>query len=97
MKTLQGKISATLTALFLGSYVWVPTFAATPEQQPGSASPAQTEKIGDTCTRLDKDQDSYISVSEWKGLKKDAKAFMSADANQDGQLDLIECAKALGS
>jgi hypothetical protein len=96
MKALQSKIPAALTALFLSSYAWAPAFAATPEQQPGAAMPSQTEKMGETCARLDKDQDGYLSISEWKALKLDAKAFKVADADQDGRLDLAECAKTVG-
>ncbi len=102
MKTLQHKIPAVLTALLLGSYAWAPVFAATPaspaapEQPPSAATPAQTEKIGGTCGKLDKDMDGYISAAEWKATKKDSKTFMAADVNQDGHLDLMECAKVLG-
>lgn len=98
MKALQVKIiPAALTALFLGSYAWVPAIAAPTEQQPGAAAPAPTsEKAGEACAKLDKDLDGYLSVAEWKALKN-AKAFKSADANQDGKLDLMECAKALGN
>ena len=85
MKVLQPKVSGLLAALLIGA--WVPAFAATPEeseaQQPAAETPAQLiqEKIGEVCARHDKDQDGFISASEWKdGLKKDDKAFKSADA-----------------
>lgn len=100
MKALQSRIPAALTSLFLGSYAWAPAFAATSEQQPGeqpgAATPSQTEKIGDICARLDKDQDGYLSISEWKAVNMDEKAFEVADANQDGRLGLMECAKTMG-
>lgn len=100
MKALQSKIPAALTVLFLGSYAWSLAFAATSEQQPGeqpgAETPTQTEKIGDICARLDEDQDGYLSISEWKALKMDEKAFEVADANHDGRLGLMECAKTMG-
>lgn len=96
MKAQQGKIPAALTALFLGGYVWAPAFAASPEQQPGAATPAQTGKTGDACASFDKDRDGHLSFSEWKARNKNVETFMLADANQDGRLDLTECARVLG-
>jgi hypothetical protein len=102
MKVLQPKVSGLVAALLIGA--WVPAFAATPEesgaQQPAAQTPAQLiqEKIGEVCARHDKDQDGFISTSEWKdGLKKDDKAFKTADSNRDGRLDMKECNKGLGS
>lgn len=101
MKVLQPQVSGLLAALLIGA--WMPAFAAAPEQpgakQPAAETPAQImqEKIGDVCARHDKDRDGFISASEWKEeLKKDDKAFKSADANRDGRLDMKECDKGLG-
>lgn len=102
MKASQRKLPAILTALFIGSYACASAFAASPAsppspEQPAVAPPSQMEKMAGTCAKLDKDQDGTISATEWKAHKKDTKAFMAADVNQDGHLDSMECSKAMGS
>lgn len=48
------------------------------------------------CKTADKNQDGYISRTEFKSLKKTAKLdFKAADTGKRGRLNMQDCAKAL--
>ncbi len=61
-------------------------------------SPAQLiqDKIKQVCRSADKNQDGYISKTEYKALKNDAGVgFKAADLGHKGRLSMMECAMAL--
>jgi hypothetical protein len=55
------------------------------------------ESISDVCATHDSDLDGYLSVSEFRDLKRDDKTFMTTDVNRDGRLHMKECERGLGS
>lgn len=67
-------------------------------QSPVGAAPAEIIMPGkkpDACARLDKNQDGYISLSEFKASGKPIKLFKGADVGRRGKLNMEECNKAL--
>jgi hypothetical protein len=77
--------------------------AAPSAQSPGTQTPAASEpaekimpgKNSDTCARLDKNHDGFISKAEFKASGKPQKMFKSADVGHRGKLNMEECSKAL--
>jgi EF hand len=65
-------------------------------QQQKSPAQLMQGKIQQVCQTADKNHDGYISKSEFKSLKKDAKiSFKTADVGHKGRLNMQECAKAV--
>ena len=67
-------------------------------QTPAAAEPAEKIMPGnnsDVCARLDKNQDGFISLAEFKASGKPAKLFKNADVAKRGKLNMEECNKAM--
>ena len=102
MKRIPPMARAPLAALLLGALAVTTVLAAMPEPtlpdnavlgaEPETLTPDQAQE---TCLRLDRNHDGYVSLPEIGASHVDSRTFQAADVNHDGRLDMRECEHVL--